>query len=74
MIRAQSAQKILVVGVDIMTGIIDMQDRIGSVERGREADLIAVRGDPLADLEAMESVDLVMKGGVLVKSEGLELG
>ena len=53
--------------------IIDMQDRIGSIEKGRDADLIAVRGDPLADLEAMDRVDLVMKGGVLVKTEGLEL-
>lgn len=54
--------------------IIDMQDRIGSIEKGRDADLIAVRGDPLADLEAMDRVDLVMKGGVLVKTEGVELG
>jgi imidazolonepropionase-like amidohydrolase len=53
--------------------IIEMQDRIGSVEKGKEADLIAVRGDPLADLVAMDRVDLVMKGGVIVKSEGLEL-
>jgi imidazolonepropionase-like amidohydrolase len=54
--------------------IIDMQDRIGSIEKGRDADLIAVRGDPLVDLEAMDRVDLVMKGGVLVKSEGVGLG
>jgi imidazolonepropionase-like amidohydrolase len=54
--------------------IIDMQDSIGSIEKGRNADLIAVRGDPLADLQAMDRVDMVMKGGVLVKSEGVELG
>jgi imidazolonepropionase-like amidohydrolase len=51
-----------------------MQDRIGSIEKAKDADLIAVRGDPLADLTAMNRVDLVMKGGVFVKSEGLELG
>ena len=54
--------------------IIDMQDRIGSIEKGRDADLIAVRGDPLADLQAVDRVDMVMKGGVLVKSEGVALG
>ncbi len=54
--------------------IIDMQDRIGSIEKGKDADLIAVQGDPLVDLEAMDRVDLVMKGGVFVKSEGVELG
>jgi imidazolonepropionase-like amidohydrolase len=53
--------------------IIDMQDRIGSIEKGRDADLIAVRGDPLVDLQAMDRVDVVMKGGVLVKTEGVEL-
>jgi imidazolonepropionase-like amidohydrolase len=54
--------------------ILGMQDRIGSIEKGRDADLIAVRGDPLVDLQAMDRVDLVMKGGVLVKSEGVKLG
>jgi imidazolonepropionase-like amidohydrolase len=54
--------------------IIDMQDSIGSIEKGKGADLIAVRGDPLEDLQAMDRVDMVMKGGVLVKTEGVELG
>jgi imidazolonepropionase-like amidohydrolase len=54
--------------------IIDMQDEIGSIEKGKQADLIAVRGDPLADLDAMDRVDVVVKGGAFVKSEGLELG
>jgi imidazolonepropionase-like amidohydrolase len=54
--------------------IIDMQDRIGSIAKGKDADLIAVRGDPLADLEAMDRVDVVMKRGLFVKTEGVELG
>ena len=54
--------------------IIERQDRIGSIEKGREADLIAVRGDPLADLRALDRVDVVMKGGIFVKTEGVELG
>jgi len=54
--------------------IIDMQDQIGSIAKGKDADLIAVRGDPLADLEAMDRVDVVMKRGLFVKTESVELG
>jgi imidazolonepropionase-like amidohydrolase len=54
--------------------IIDMQDQIGSLAKGKDADLIAVTGDPLVDLEALDRVDMVMKGGVFVKMEGVELG
>jgi imidazolonepropionase-like amidohydrolase len=50
-----------------------MQDQIGALEKGKNADLIAVRGDPLADLDAMDRVDVVMKGGVFVKTEGVDL-
>jgi imidazolonepropionase-like amidohydrolase len=55
-----------------MARIIEMQDKIGSIEEGKDADVIAVRGDPLEDLRALDQVDMVMKGGVLVKTEGLE--
>ena len=39
---------------------------VGTIERGKRADLIAVEGDPLVDINAMERVRHVMKGGVLV--------
>lgn len=42
-------------------------DRIGTLEVGRFADLIAVHGDPLADVKVLESVTFVMKGGVVVR-------
>src|ERR1700709_2684432 len=42
-------------------------DRGGSVAPGRFADLIAVDGDPLADVTELERVRFVMKGGVVVK-------
>ena len=42
--------------------------QIGSVEKGKYADLIAVAGDPLADITEMQRVRFVMKGGVVAKS------
>jgi len=41
---------------------------IGSIEPGKFADIIAVAGDPLADITQMEHVAFVMKGGVVYKS------
>jgi imidazolonepropionase-like amidohydrolase len=45
----------------------------GSVQPGRYADLIAVRGDPLKDITLMEHVDWVMKGGVIYKRDGVSV-
>ncbi len=44
-------------------------DRIGSLESGKFADLIAVEGDPLQDITTLEHVRFVMKGGQVVKNE-----
>jgi len=49
--------------------LLGWSDRVGSVAPGRYADLIAVDGDPLADVTELERVRLVMKGGVVVKDE-----
>ena len=43
---------------------------IGSVQAGRYADLVAVAGDPLADVTVLQHVDFVMKGGVVYKAGG----
>ena len=43
-------------------------DLIGSITVGKAGDLIAVDGDPLADVAELESVDFVMKGGVAYKA------
>jgi imidazolonepropionase-like amidohydrolase len=44
-------------------------DQIGSLLPGKQADLIAVRGDPLTDVTVLTKVSFVMKGGVVYKSE-----
>jgi imidazolonepropionase-like amidohydrolase len=45
------------------------QDRIGTLEPGKFADIIAVSGDPLADVTELERVQFVMKGGAVVRNE-----
>src|SRR6266852_1947298 len=45
------------------------QDQIGSIDTGKYADLIAVSGDPLADITELQRVTFVMKGGQVVKNE-----
>lgn len=45
------------------------QDRIGVLEAGKFADIIAVSGDPLADVTELERVRFVMKGGEVVRND-----
>jgi imidazolonepropionase-like amidohydrolase len=49
--------------------LIGWSDDIGAVEVGKFADLIAVVGDPIADVSVLEHVRFVMKGGQIVKDE-----
>lgn len=44
---------------------------VGIIEPGRYGDLIAVRGDPLRDVTALEHVDIVIKGGRVVKGQAI---
>ncbi|HRD30009.1 MAG TPA: amidohydrolase family protein, partial [Caulobacter sp.] len=46
-----------------------LTDQIGALLPGKQADLIAVRGDPLTDVTVLTKVSFVMKGGVVYKSE-----
>ena len=45
------------------------ESELGSIERGKYADIIAVAGDPLFDIDEMERVRFVMKGGVVFRDE-----
>jgi len=47
--------------------LLDMSDRIGTIEAGKFADIVAVPGNPLSDITAMERVAFVMKDGGVYK-------
>ena len=47
--------------------LLGEQENIGSISKGRLADIIAVSGNPLEDITYLESVDFVMKDGNVVK-------
>ena len=47
--------------------LLGVQDKVGTIEAGKFADIVAVPGDPLADVGLLEKVDFVMKGGVVYR-------
>jgi imidazolonepropionase-like amidohydrolase len=49
--------------------LLGWSDKIGTIEPGKWADIIAVDGDPLADVTTLERVKFVMKGGEVVKNQ-----
>ena len=60
-----------VLQADYLTGarILTWQDEIGQLKPGYFADVVAVPGNPLQDITAVEHVRFVMKGGEVVKNE-----
>lgn len=65
MTPVQAIQTATVVAAEMMR----WQDRIGSIEKGKFADMIAVSGDPLRDITELERVKFVMKGGQVIRND-----
>ncbi len=63
MLAADAIRAATVNAADLM----GWQSDVGAVEPGKYADLIAVSGDPLADITVLEHVTFVMKSGKVVK-------
>jgi imidazolonepropionase-like amidohydrolase len=60
-------------GTAINAEALGWQDRVGSIDKGKYADLIAVSGDPLADIAELQRVKFVMKGGRVIKNDLLQV-
>jgi len=65
MTPAQAIQTATVNAADLL----GWSDKVGSLEAGKWADLIAVDGDPLQDVTRLQQVRFVMKGGAVVKND-----
>ncbi len=65
MTPAQAIQTATTVASEMM----GWQDRVGSIEKGKFADIIAVAGDPLNDITELERVKFVMKGGQVIHND-----
>jgi imidazolonepropionase-like amidohydrolase len=61
---AQAIQAATISAADLM----GWSEQVGNIAAGRYADIIAVSGDPLADVTELERVQFVMKGGVVYKN------
>ena len=56
-------------GTAVAAELLGWSSKLGTVEAGKWADLVAVSGDPLKDITELERVRFVMKGGVIYKNE-----
>ncbi len=54
--------------------LLGKEQDVGSIAPGKNADLVAVRGDPLQDITLLQHVDFVMKGGTIYKRNGEFVG
>jgi imidazolonepropionase-like amidohydrolase len=56
-------------GTAVPAELLGWSDKMGTIEAGKWADLVAVSGDPLKDITELERVKFVMKGGTVYKNE-----
>jgi len=65
MAPAKAIQAATIVDAEMM----GMQDRVGSIEKGKFADIVAVSGDPLKDISELQKMKFVMKGGKVYRND-----
>ena len=53
----------------VTADLLGWEDRVGAIQPGLYADIVAVKGNPLADISELEDVDFVMKGGTVYKNQ-----
>jgi imidazolonepropionase-like amidohydrolase len=59
----------LLAAMQVNANILGMGDKIGSIEKGKLADIVAVNENPVTNIKTMEKVTFVMKEGVVYKQE-----
>ncbi|MGZ8414293.1 MAG: amidohydrolase family protein, partial [Gemmatirosa sp.] len=65
----QPARDAIVSATSLSAQALGLGDRIGAIAPGMQADLIAVDGDPLQDITALQRVVFVMKGGRVYRND-----
>ena len=56
-------------GTIVNAEVLGWQDQVGSIDKGKYADLVAVSGDPLVDVRELQRVRFVMKGGLIIRND-----
>ena len=64
-----SPSRAIQAGTTINAEVMGWQDQVGSLDKGKYADVIAVSGDPLSDITELQRVKFVMKGGKVIRNE-----
>lgn len=70
----QKPMEAIVSATSLAAESLGLAEVIGTIAPGYEADLIAVRGDPVKDIKRLRHVTFVMKGGGIVRQDGQALG
>ncbi len=65
--RGMTPMEAIQSATSVAAKLMGWEDRVGALAPGLYGDLIAVRADPLRDVRALESVEVVIKGGKIVK-------
>jgi imidazolonepropionase-like amidohydrolase len=68
--RGMSPMQAIQAATSVAAHYLGWSDRVGSIAPGKFGDVIAVKGDPLADVRRLEDVTVVVKGGVVVREPG----
>ena len=49
--------------------LLGIEDKLGTIEIGKTADIIAVKGNPIKDISVLQNVSFVMKNGIIYKRD-----
>ncbi|MGD9597895.1 MAG: amidohydrolase family protein [Steroidobacteraceae bacterium] len=69
--RGMTPMEAIKAATSVAARYMGWSDRVGEIAPGRFGDVIAVRGDPLADIRVLQQVDVVVKGGRVVGQPGV---